>query len=515
MVFILILAIGSVIGIHWKSLQGLHQRVAWVQPLYQRQKILSQLTISLERYRQVSSVFRKMESEDVAKIKDKLRATYADGIGQLDQLDPTAEERAAEHKMGEELNEFLTLIAHVEPTLYNRDAYIKTDVLELHDRILSTLVALQKSNDTRVAALHLDSSRAEPQSVMLLLIVGGVIFLLMLSLILRTHIVYVKPLNRLHQYAAQLRAGGSIPQNPPHFTGSYGEIQSALTQLALSVETHMRDRHKFILDIVDDLKGPLTLLQEGRYLIESSGKTLNEEQQHHAAESVRRGLAIFSGSLDDLNDIVDINRLESRLEERTADLSELLCDVSRTLMGPDLSKRISITVPPIPLWVSVDVRRFERALVHVLSKVISTLPRDGSLSVTVAQSIQGGFRGVEILIQDSERMLAGRAPVGGPEQDILRHWISENGLSMALVHKIIKAHGGSIMAAGVAGTSITVTIRLPQERVVSRGLISPPTQSEAATPSLSRVVVGTAASGLVVKNESSLPASGSRPQAKS
>ncbi len=487
-----ILGIAAIAGIHWKSLQGIHQRVAWVDPLYQRQKILNQLSLSLERYRQTSSIFRKLTPEEISKTKDKLRSTFVDGVARLDQLSPTQDELTNEHKLNDQLTEFFGVIAHVEPMLYNKDAYIKSDVVELHEALRSTLSGLEKSNDARIAALNLDSSHSEHESVVLLLIVGGVLFLLMLSLILRNHWVYVKPLRRLHQYAMQLKSGENVPQNPPQFMGMYGEIQSALSQLAMSVETHVRDRHKFILDIVADLKAPLMLLQAGKYLIEGPSKVMDEEQQHQAAESVRRGLAIFSGSLDDLYDIVDINRLESRLEENTVDVSEMMGDVTRTLMGPELSKRIEISVPPIPLWVNLDIRRFERALVHVLSKVLATLSDDRSLSVTIAQSIQSGFRGVEIAIQDSDRVKSGRPMAAGPEQDILRHWISENGLSMALVHKIVKAHGGTITASGVAGTSVAVIIRLPQERVVTRGLISRPVNEE----------VNFGSRGLVVKTES-------------
>lgn len=487
-VIVLILSLGSVVGIHWNTLQGIHKRVAWVQPLYQRQKVVSHLSLALERYRQMSSVFRKWSPEEITKAKEKLRSVFLDSVTQLDSLSPTDEERINEHRLADEINDFLTLVTQVEPMLYSKDAYIKSDVVELHDKIRATLMNLEKSNDSRITALHLNSSPTEPQSVIFLLIVGGIIFLLMLSLILKNYWSYLRPLRKLHEYAIVLKSGSGNPQNPPHLVGMFGAIQNSLSQLALSVETHVRDRHKFILDIVADLKAPLTMLQDGKYLVEGSGPAMDEERQHQAAESVRRGLAIFAGSLDDLNDIVDINRLESRLENRTVDLSDLMSDVSRTLMGSDLARRIQISVPPIPLWISVDVKRFERALVHVLSKIVSTLNKDGALSISVSQSMQGGFRGIEIVIQDADRLRAGRVAAGGPEQDILRHWISENGLSMALVHKIIKAHGGSITAAGVAGTSVTAVIRLPQERVVSRGLISPPTHDEGLR-------------GLVVKNQ--------------
>jgi K+-sensing histidine kinase KdpD len=259
----------------------------------------------------------------------------------------------------------------------------------------------------------------------------------------------------------------------------YADIQATMNELASNLETHMRDRHKFLLDIVADLKAPLQLLQSGKYILEdTSPSQKSEQQQLQAAEEVRRGLAIFSGSLEDLSDIVDINRLDARLEERTVDLSELLSDVSRTLMGFEFGKRVSVSVPPIPVWVNLDVRRVERVLVHVISKIMgATAEEKNNLSISVSESTQGGFRGVEIVIQDSDRTRNGRPIIGGPEQDILNHWISENGISMTLAHKIIRAHGGMMTASGVAGMSVRVTIRFPQERVVSRGLISPPTQA--------------------------------------
>jgi signal transduction histidine kinase len=474
-VFVLIASVGAMVFIHREALQGLHQKTAKIHPLYQRQKILDSLTLSLERYRRMSASFRKFSSDDLAEVKNKLKNSFSEGVAQLDQLDPTPEERVSEHQLKDQLGELMRLSAHFEPLLFTKDAYLKPDVLDIHEAILNNLSKLGKSTSTRIQSLRSDTSDFESESMILLLGVGALIVIVSLCLLLRNHFVYFRPLKKLSAYAQDLKAGKAVPQNPPHFSGMYGEIQATLNQLALSVETHMRDRHKFILDIVADLKAPLKLLQSSQYLLGSQyDKPVSEEQQLLAAESVRRGLAIFSGSLDDLNDIVDINRLESRLEEKTVDLSELLLDVSRTVMGTDLGRRIGISVPPMPVWMQLDSRRFERVMVHILSKVLSTLPDQGGLTISVTQPNQGSFRGVEVLIQDTDRLKGGRMAPGGPEQDILKHWISENGLTLALAHKIIKAHGGTITASGVAGMSVAVMIRLPHERVVSRGLISPP-----------------------------------------
>lgn len=483
-IFILIASIGSVVFIHWNTIQGLHKKTAVIQPLYQRQKTLDTLSLSLERYRRLSSSFRKLTPEETGEIKNNLKMAFAQGVMQLDQLSPTPEELTHEHQLNDQLAELLNTSAQIERMLFTKDAYQKAEIVGLHDEILNNLTTLEKNTEARISLLDLGSSRTESQSVFLLLGVGLVIFVLMLATLLRNHLIYFKPLERLYKYALGLKDVQVVPQDPPHFSGMYGEIQGVLNVLALGVETHMRGRHKFILDIASDLKAPLSMLQAGKYLIGKNNEALDEQQQVHAAESVRRGLAIFAGSLDDLNDIVDINRLESRLEEKTIDLSELLSDVSRTLIGAEDGKRINISVPPIPVWAQLDARRMERVLIQVLSKVLGTIADTGSVTISVTQMSQGNNRGVEILIQDSERLRSTRPGAVGPEQDILKHWISENGLNMALAHKIIRAHGGTITAAGVAGTSLTVIIRLPQERIMSRGLISPPSEELAVVPGL-------------------------------
>ncbi len=479
MVVVLVALLGSMVLIHWKALRDLNQRTAIIQPLYQREKLLDSLSLSLERYRRLSAGFRKLTSQEIVEIKGRLKNSFKDGVSELEKLDSTSEERMQTLKMQEQIEELLVASARIEPMLFSQDAYTKSEIQEINNRILFTLSNLEKSTEGRIASLKVNSSRSDAQSAMLLLAVGGGIFLLFLGLLMRDYFIYVKPVRRLHSYAKSIHPGVSVPNTSVQLTGVYAEIQSTLHQLAQGVETYMRDRHKFILDVVADLKTPLVLLQAGKHLLSGSGvQQADEAQQIEAAESVRRGLAIFSGSLDDLNDLVDFNRLESSLEETTVDLSDILSDVSRTVMGVEFGRKMTVTVPPIPVWVLVDAKRLQRVLVQLLSKVISTVPKGGSLVIGVNAISHGAgtFRGVEIVIQDADRTKSGRAISGGPEQDILKHWISETGLSMTLAHKIIKAHGGTLTAAGVVGTSVTLIVRIPQERIMSRGLISPPSE---------------------------------------
>jgi signal transduction histidine kinase len=130
----------------------------------------------------------------------------------------------------------------------------------------------------------------------------------------------------------------------------------------------------------------------------------------------------------------------------------------------------------MPIWVRIDARHFERVIMQAITKVASTLHQGTSLHVSVEQPTQGSFRGVELVIQDSERARdqGVRVSSSGPDVDVLKHWISEKGLGLTLSHRVIKTQGGTMTASGMPGTSVQISIRLPQERLAQVGLISAP-----------------------------------------
>ena len=359
--------------------------------------------------------------------------------------------------------------------LFLKDAYHDPAIQEMHDGMIKTLSQLRASSRERIEAFNTLSTGTTTASMRTIAGISILIVLLVILIPLRDYLVLTRPLGRLKAYALKLSAEKGIPQPRPGLKGVHGEIESVLNELALTVESQRKDRHKFIQDIVDDLSAPLAMLKKGRSL---SSNDADEATQLKAADSVRRGLALLSGSLDDLSDILNLNRLESQLEERVVDLTELVSDTVRELTGGAIGKSISIVAPPMPVWVLLDAKRFERTLIQVLSKVAATgAARSSKIQLTVSQPVQGGFRGAELLVQEldvngSKTRLTGN----GPEQDLARHWVADNGFGMALVHKIVKAHGGSITVSGVAGSSIQFRIRLPHDRLGS-GLLSP-TQHE-------------------------------------
>ena len=106
-------------------------------------------------------------------------------------------------------------------------------------------------------------------------------------------------------------------------------------------------------------------------------------------------------------------------------------------------------------------------MISLISKLILHRPQGCPIDISLSRPVQGAFRGVEIYVNDGSREDFVLSRPSGPEQDILKHWIQENGFGMALANKIIRAHGGTITAAGVAGTGLQFTIRIPEDRIAS------------------------------------------------
>jgi len=470
-------ALGAMVFLHRQSIQQHDRLRAHVEELQQRQGPLRDMSVNLEKYRRMSAHFRKMTPSEMDQAKDSLRQAITAGMSQFEKLDPTAEETSSLENIRHTLSSMIEFAVKFERTAYNKDAYQKAEMVAMHDRIGKTLSELDKSTQDRIEEIETQSRDAQDHATPVLVGLSILVLALFVFNFASEYWIYERPLRRMHAYATALRSGALDLQRMATLKGRFGDIQSALSQLTQMVQGHARERHKFILDVVSDLRSPLVMLTEGKHLLGRAGESLDEAEELRTVDSVKRGLAMLSGSLDDMEDIVEYARLDSRLDENLCDLSELINDVARTLnAGPGLEKQISTSVPPMPIWVRIDSRRFERVIMQLITKVASTLHQGTSIHVSVDQPTQGAFRGVEILIQDSERARdqGMRVSGSGPDIDVLKHWISEKGLGMTLAHRVIKSQGGSLTASGMPGTSVQISLRLPQERLAQVGLIAAP-----------------------------------------
>jgi signal transduction histidine kinase len=488
LVLALVLSIGAMVGLHGLEVRNLQAEGAQIETYAQRQAIASGLVLDLERYRRSAKDFRKLTDAEIDKVKDRLTNSVATGVAKLEKLEPTAEE----HKLGSgvprKLSEFMELSAKLEPTLFLKDAFIKEPARDLHESIVADLVQLQKSAASNVEKARADLVKPVPGQSRWILISAAIALAMTALLLLRAFLAYVRPIAQLRARAESLSRGphnhtpvatDGGPDRP--LTGAYGEIERILRDLSSTVDSLRKERHQFVTAIAQDLRTPLVALQAGASLLAEPTARSTDSDRRAASEVVGRSLFRLSSSLEDLNDIVEIERSDIRLDEKIVDIRGIVAETARRLTGPGASHEVRLGLPSVPVWAMIDPARFERVLVHLMAKAMSFMPQGGRIDVSMARPSRGSFRGLEIVIQDAERLAHGRGAATGPEQELLRHWVAENGFGMALVSKVVRAHGGSVTASGVAGTGVLFNLRLPQERL-GTGQVTSPAGGELSTP---------------------------------
>lgn len=488
LVLTLVLSIGAIVGLHGLEVRALQAEGAQIETFAQRQAIASSLILDLERYRRGAKDFRSLSNAEIDKVKDRLSNAVASGVAKLERLQPTAEEHRIESAIDKKLADFMVLSAQLEPQLFLRDAFIKESARALHESIVGDLAHLQK-----MAAAHVEKAKADlmtpvPGQTRWILVAAAISLAMTALLLLRAFLVYVRPISRLRARADSLSRGphnhtpvatDGEPSRP--LVGAYGEIERIMRDLSSTVDSLRKERHQFVTAIAQDLRTPLVALQAGAGLLAEPTARSTDNDRRAASEVVGRSLFRLSSSLEDLNDIVEIERSDIRLDEKIVDVRGIVAETARRLTGPGASHEVKLGLPSMPVWAMIDPARFERVLVHLMAKAMSFMPQGGRIDVSMARPTRGSFRGLEIVIQDAERVAHGRGAATGPEQELLRHWVAENGFGMALVSKVVRAHGGTVTASGVAGTGVLFNLRLPQERL-GTGQVTSATGGELSAP---------------------------------
>lgn len=469
MTFIFLTLLGcvaSVLWIHGRELAGIRRKAEQLKVLIERQRIPDRLVARAEKYRRQSAGFRFLPAAELAMTQARFKGELLEGIARLDALSPTPQERGISARVSRRLSEFLALSARLEPWLFTKDVFQKAEAQQVFDELVADIVELRQSAEARADGLQGELGRRDWQSLRALGVASGLILLVFTLLVLREFLGFRRPVRRTLQHARSLRA--MLPAALRRQLSPLAEIQETLDALAEAFQAQRRQRHQFVAAVAAGLRAPLLSLQASAELLLGKASGMNASEAGGASQALGRALFRVNQILEDLTDIAEIERSELRLDERIVDLRDLVDGVARALRpahtearepmisGPDSGCRVVVLSPETgaPLWTLLDPGRFERVLINLVSKALQAAPEGCRVCLRVSRS--------EILIEQSE----GEAPPkgAGPLLAELRAWMAENGFSVALAHKVLRAHGASLAISGAG-----FAVHIPQERIAQGG----------------------------------------------
>ena len=269
-----------------------------------------------------------------------------------------------------------------------------------------------------------------------------------------------RPLRRTKELAERLRRGELSVRIAERFgTSELDSLADALNFLAQSLEEQEKLRRHLTRDISHELRTPLNALNA---LVEACIDGVMEptpERLEDCREEIVR-LAALTGDLERLSDL-EGDMLALSLER--LDIAEAARSAVRSFQPLCMRKGVTLEVrAEEQIVVSADGDKLRQVLVNLLSNAVEYTPSGGSILVTAGRrngraSLSVSDTGIGIPKEELPRIFERFYRV-----DRSRSRNSGGaGIGLAIVDKIVKAHGWKICAESDPGGGSSFTVEFP------------------------------------------------------
>ncbi|MBI2167859.1 MAG: HAMP domain-containing histidine kinase [Candidatus Omnitrophica bacterium] len=224
-------------------------------------------------------------------------------------------------------------------------------------------------------------------------------------------------------------------------------------------------KSNFVALASHELKTPLTAMKGCLSLISQGKAGVLTRKQHELMNVVEEASGRLHRLVDDLLDISGIDLGQIKMNFEPASLKTLLREELMVVRaqarekGIDLEERLEDPIKDI----HCDRDRIREVIDNLLSNALKYTPPGGRVQVELRSERQGARlevrdTGIGIPSEEQERIFE-------PFQHIKKAGLSgekSTGLGLALVRKIIDAHGGAIRVQSGEGQGATFSVFLPQ-----------------------------------------------------
>ena len=247
-------------------------------------------------------------------------------------------------------------------------------------------------------------------------------------------------------------------------TAELTAVNRELDAKAHALEEKQEELRTFVYTVTHDLKSPLSaILLTADLLLQREGKALGAESR----EDLERIVRLAGGTEDMIRDLLEMFRITSQPETPTWVALDTLVEGALETLRPQLSaKGVRVEVGGLPkVW--GEPRKLARVVTNLLSNALKYVPaRRGTVEVSgvsengaVSLSVRDNGIGIPAPYHRGIFELFGRVP--GQEQVVDGEVVSGTGVGLAIVKRIVEAHGGMVTVESEPGVGSRFTVRLP------------------------------------------------------
>lgn len=226
-----------------------------------------------------------------------------------------------------------------------------------------------------------------------------------------------------------------------------------------------RRKDEFLALLGHELRNPLAAIRSSVAVYQASSG--QDDTRSRTWAIIERQSAHMTRLINDLLDIVRIDRGMMRLERTVVPLNERIADVVEAFQPRVESARLTldINLPDEPLWVDADPERLAQILDNLLRNAISFTDPGGKILLRVRQKDNDAV----ISITDSgvgmepEQIQTLFEPYHQADRSRAGSGL---GLGLTLVKRLVEMHGGAVAASSEglgAGSKFEITLSLVKE----------------------------------------------------
>ncbi len=240
------------------------------------------------------------------------------------------------------------------------------------------------------------------------------------------------------------------------------KAQQALSEAAHALADLDRRKDEFLALLSHELRNPLAPIANAVKILQLHQNKDSIQQQAHAI--IERQVGNLKHLIDDLLEVSRITTGQIQLQRGRIDVRCALDRAMETARPLIVQRRhkLTLSVPPQPLWLYADAARLEQVVVNLLTNAAKYTDEGGQLWLSVEQEGDTAVLRVrDTGIGIAAELLPRIFDMFTQAERSLDRAQGGLGIGLCLVRRLVDLHGGSVEAKSVVGEGSEFVVRLP------------------------------------------------------
>lgn len=292
----------------------------------------------------------------------------------------------------------------------------------------------------------------------------GAVFIVLIALVVLWPMVnhFLSPVHQLSRAVHRLSEGEFSERVEVNRQDELGRLQRDFNYLAKTLESAQESRNQWVADISHELRTPLTVIKGSLEAMQDGIRPLTQEN----VLLLQQEVVVLHRLIEDLYQLSlsDVGALQYSM--KALDLSELVTQSVEMFQGQCEQKSLDVQWQICEeVTIEGDETRLNQLLANLLTNSCNYTDAGGKISVNLASAEHQWL----LTVEDSAPSVSEEALLRLSER-FYRGEMSRNrstggaGLGLAIVMKIVQAHGGHIEFAHSQLGGLKVEIGFPKEQ---------------------------------------------------